>query len=237
MMHTNPFSIFARILFLLLPISITAQTGKDNTTQKLADVNVIVTDFKKIPRPGEQIIFISKRSGAKFPGRAGKDGKFSLKLPSADTFIIKVKTIVDSTKYGLIAIRELQPDEEFAEPFTVTVMFEPAKSYRLDNVYFDFGKYTLRPESYKELDELISYMKWRENEKIEIAGHTDNIGSASDNLKLSQQRAEAIRQYLIKKGVAASRVIAKGYGSTDPVADNSTYEGRQLNRRTEVRIL
>jgi len=236
-MHTNPFSIFARIIILFIPISVTAQTGKDSTTQKLADVNVIVTDFKKIPRPGEQIIFISKRSGTKFSGRAGKDGKFSLKLPSADTFVIKVKTIVDSTKYGLISIRELQPDEEFAEPFTVTVMFEPARSYRLDNVYFDFGKYTLRPESYKELDELVSYMKWRENEKIEIAGHTDNIGSAPDNLKLSQQRAEAIRQYLIKKGIAASRVIAKGYGSTDPVADNSTYEGRQQNRRTEVRIL
>jgi len=236
-MHTNPFSILPRILFLLIPISVTAQTGKDSTTQKLADVNVIVTDFKKIPRPGEQIIFISKRSGTKFSGRAGKDGKFSLKLPSADTFVIKVKTIVDSTKYGLISIRELQPDEEFAEPFTVTVMFEPARSYRLDNVYFDFGKYKLRPESYKELDELVSYMKWREKEKIEIAGHTDNIGSAPDNLKLSQQRAEAIRQYLIKKGIAASRVIAKGYGSTDPVADNSTYEGRQQNRRTEVRIL
>lgn len=236
-MHINTTSIFARILFLIIPISVTAQTGKDNTVQKLADVNVIVTDFKKVPRQGEQIIFISKRSGSKFSGRAGKDGKFSLKLPSADTFIIKVKTIVDSTKYGLIAIRQLQPDEEFAEPFTVTVMFEPARSYRLDNVYFDFGKYTLRPESYKELDELVSYMKWRENEKIEIAGHTDNIGSASDNLKLSQQRAEAIRQYLIKKGVAASRVTAKGYGSTDPVAENSTYEGRQQNRRTEVRIL
>ena len=235
-MHTNPSSIF-RILFLVIPISITAQTGKDNTTQKLADVNVIVTDFKKVPRAGEQIIFVSKRSGSKFSGRAGKDGKFSLKLPSADTFIIKVKTIVDSTKYGLIAIRELLSDEEFAEPFTVTVMFEPARSYRLDNVYFDFGKYTLRPESFAELDELVSYMKWRENEKIEIAGHTDNIGSASDNLKLSQQRAEAIRQYLIKKGVVASRVVAKGYGSTDPVADNSTYEGRQQNRRTEVRIL
>lgn len=235
-MHTNPFSILTRIFLLLLPISITAQTN-EGTVKKLADVNVIVTDFKKIPRQGEQVIFISKKTGNKFSGRANKEGKFSLKLPPADTFIIKVKTIVDSTKYGVIAIRELQPGEEFAEPFTVTVMFEPAKSYRLDNVYFDFGKYTLRPESFTELDELVSYMKWRENENIEIAGHTDNIGSASDNFKLSQQRAEAIRQYLIKKGVAASRIIAKGYGSTDPVADNSTYEGRQLNRRTEVRIL
>src|SRR6185436_2636305 len=172
-----------------------------------------------------------------FSRKAGNDGKFALKLPTADTFVIKVKTIIDSTRYGVIAIRELQPGEEFAEPFTVTVMFEPARSYRLDNVYFDFGKYTLRPESYTELDELVNYMKWRENERIEIAGHTDNIGNASDNQKLSQQRAEAIREYLIKKGIKGSRIAAKGYGSTDPVADNLTYEGRQQNRRTEVRIL
>lgn len=236
-MQANIFSILSRILFLLIPFSVNAQTTESAKTQKLADVDVIVTDFKKVPRTGEQIIFISNKNGKKFSGRAGKDGKFSLRLPTADTFVIKVKTIVDSTKYGVIAIRELEPGEEFAEPFVVTVMFEPAKSYRLDNVYFDFGKYTLRPESFAELDELVSYMKWRENEKIEIAGHTDNIGSASDNQKLSEQRAEAIRQYLIKKSVAASRVIAKGYGSTDPVADNSTYEGRQRNRRTEVRIL
>ena len=236
-MHTITSSILSSILLLVIPASVLSQTTDGIRTQKPADVNVIVTDFKKVPRPGEQIIFISKKNGNKFSGRAGKDGKFSLKLPSADTFTIKVKTIVDSTKYGMIAIRELQPGEEFAEPFTVTVMFEPAKSYRLDNVYFDFGKYTLRPESFTELDELVSYMKWRENEKIEIAGHTDNVGNAPDNQKLSEQRAEAIRQYLIKKGISASRIIARGYGSTDPVADNSTYEGRQKNRRTEVRIL
>src|SRR6185436_4749504 len=163
-MHTNPSSIVSWTSFLLIPISITAQTADSSHIKKPADVNVIVTDFKKVPRPGEQVIFISKKTGSKYSGRADKNGRFSLKLPNADTFTIKVKTIVDSTKYGMIAIRELQPGEDFAEPFTVTVMFEPARSYRLDNVYFDFGKYILRPESYAELDELVSYMKRRENE-------------------------------------------------------------------------
>lgn len=236
-MNTSTLPMVTSVCYLLISTAILGQPGESTLSKKIADVNVVVTDFKKVPRPGEQIIFISKKTGNKFSGRAGKDGKFSLRLPSADTFTIKVKTIVDSTKYGIIAIRELQPDEEFAEPFNVTVLFEPAKSYRLDNVYFDFAKYTLRPESFKELDELVSYMKWRENERIEIAGHTDNIGNASENQKLSEQRAEAIKQYLIKKGVASTRVTAKGYGSTQPVADNSTYEGRQMNRRTEVRIL
>jgi len=237
-MITSHSQFLLKILISLMPIAALAQNSNNDTPAKpLADVNVIVTDLKINPRPGEQIIFISKKNGEKFFGRAGRDGKFSLKLPTADTFVIKVKTIVDSTKYGLIAIRGLEPDEQFAEPFTVTVKFEPARSYRLDNVYFDFGKHTLRSESFKELNELVDYMKWRENEKIEIAGHTDNVGTDADNLKLSQNRAESITQYLIKKGINPTRVIAKGYGASQPVAGNSTDEGRQKNRRTEVKIL
>lgn len=237
-MLTSHTLLLLKLFFSLLPIAALAQSGNHAVPAKqMADVNVMVTDLKANPRAGEQIIFVSKKNGEKFSGRAGKDGKFSLKLPTADTFIIKVKTIVDSSKYGLIAIRGLEPDEQFAEPFTVTVKFEPARSYRLDNVYFDFAKHTLRPESFKELNELVDYMKWRENEKIEIGGHTDNIGDDADNLKLSQNRAESIRQYLIKKGINANRMMAKGYGSSQPVADNSTSEGRQKNRRTEVKIL
>ena len=227
-----------RFLFLLMPLATFGQTDDSTgTSQQTTAVNVLVTDFKNKPRPGEQIIFISKKNGEKFSGRAGKDGKFSTVLPIGDTFVIKVKTIVDTTKYGLISIRHLEPDEHFTEPFFVNVKFEPARSYRLDNVYFDFGKFTLRPESFSELDELVSYLKWKENERIEIGGHTDNVGNDADNLKLSQQRAEAIRQYLIKKGIQSARVIAKGYGASQPEADNSTDEGRQRNRRTEVKIL
>ena len=235
-MFTSDPPILLRILFLSMPLATFAQTNS-GTSQQTAPVNVLVTDFKSKPRPGEEIIFIAKKSGKKFSGRAGKDGKFSTTLPIGDTFIIKVKTIIDSTKFGLIAIRQLEPDEQFTEPFFVNVKFEPARSYRLDNVYFDIGKFTLRPESFTELDELVSYMKWKESEKIEIGGHTDNEGSDADNLKLSHQRAEAIRQYLIKKGVQPARVTAKGYGASEPVADNATAEGRQKNRRTEVKIL
>ena len=237
-MFTSHSPSLLRFLFLLIPVGSFGQSDNSTvTSQQTTAVNVLVTDFKSKPRPGEQIIFISKKSGEKFSGRAGKDGKFSTTLPIGDTFVIKVKTIVDSTKYGLISIRQLEPDERFTEPFFVNVKFEPARSYRLDNVYFDFGKFTLRPESFAELDELVSYLKWKENEKIEIGGHTDNVGNDTDNLKLSQQRAEAIRQYLIKKGIQSARVSAKGYGASQPVADNSTDEGRQRNRRTEVKIL
>ena len=205
--------------------------------QEKATTNVTVTDFKSQPRENEEIIFISKKTGNKFSGKSNKEGRFSIMLPVGDTFVIKVKTIVDSTKYGLIAIRQLQPDEQFTEPFTVTVKFEPARKYILDNVHFDTGKFSLRPDSYAELNELLSYLQLKKEIKIEIAGHTDNVGNDADNLKLSGQRSETIRQYLIKKGINPARLSAKGYGASQPVADNNTDDGRQKNRRTEVRIL
>ncbi len=80
-------------------------------------------------------------------------------------------------------------------------------------------------------------MKLKPSLVIEISGHTDNTGTTEINMKLSQDRADAVRNYLIRKGISAERVTAKGYGDTEPVADNSTDEGKAKNRRTEVRII
>jgi outer membrane protein OmpA-like peptidoglycan-associated protein len=72
--------------------------------------------------------------------------------------------------------------------------------------------------------------------RIEIGGHTDNVGKPADNLALSNNRAKAVVRYLISKGIAASRMTAKGYGETKPIADNSSEEGRAKNRRTELKV-
>jgi len=80
-------------------------------------------------------------------------------------------------------------------------------------------------------------MKLKETLVVEIAGHTDSTASAETNQKLSENRAQSVRNYLIKKGINKERITAVGYGETQPVADNGTEEGRQKNRRTEVRII
>ncbi|HIB01952.1 MAG TPA: OmpA family protein [Phycisphaerales bacterium] len=80
-------------------------------------------------------------------------------------------------------------------------------------------------------------MKFKTEMKIEIGGHTDDVGEDSANQRLSESRANAVRNYLIKNGIEGDRVSARGYGETKPVAYNTTPEGRQKNRRTEVRIL
>ncbi|MHB1214180.1 MAG: OmpA family protein [Thiobacillus sp.] len=110
----------------------------------------------------------------------------------------------------------------------------PPKKLVLEGVNFDFDKATLRQTDVSDLDKNVDQLKTWGDVDIEVAGHTDSMGSDKYNMTLSRQRAEAVRNYLISKGVAANRLTAKGYGESQPVADNATEEGRFKNRRVEL---
>jgi OmpA-OmpF porin, OOP family len=108
----------------------------------------------------------------------------------------------------------------------------------LCGVMFEFNKADIRIcETPFVLDEVAETLKDHPDIKVEIAGYTDWIGSQEYNLKLSQRRADAVRTYLISKGVAADRMTAVGYGKENPIASNETDEGRAMNRRIEFKIL
>lgn len=107
----------------------------------------------------------------------------------------------------------------------------------LKNIFFDVNKYELMPESQAELDKVAQLLNDNPTLKIEIGGHTDNVGKPSDNLILSNNRAKAVINYLISKNISAQRLTSKGYGETKPLADNKTDEGRALNRRTELKVI
>ena len=111
------------------------------------------------------------------------------------------------------------------------------KVLRLDNVEFATGSANLTDDSVYELNNLVDILNEYSDMKIELAGHTDNEGEPADNMVLSNDRANAVLNYLVDNGVDAARLVANGYGETRPVADNATEEGRQLNRRTEFRIV
>jgi len=111
------------------------------------------------------------------------------------------------------------------------------KAVTLDNVYFDQSSYLLRPESYNQLNQLVGILRSRPTLQIEISGHTDNVGDPRLNLALSENRARVITNYLITRGVPASRLTYKGYGQTQPIATNDSEENKRKNRRVEVRIL
>lgn len=117
------------------------------------------------------------------------------------------------------------------------VPLEVGQSIRLNNIFFDFAKATLREESFHELDRLSQYFEKLPNLVIELSGHTDAVGSDEANNKLSDARANSVRDYLIQHGVSIDKIEAVGYGESQPVATNDSDEGRQLNRRVEFKIL
>jgi len=108
---------------------------------------------------------------------------------------------------------------------------------RLNNIFFEFGKAVLKEESYPELDRVVKLLTTNPTIALEIAGHTDNVGSDEANQSLSADRAKAVVEYLVSKGIGKKALSSKGYGETVPVGDNNTEEGRQLNRRVEFKIL
>lgn len=108
---------------------------------------------------------------------------------------------------------------------------------KLNYVYFRFDKAELLPASYKELNLLLDILKRKKTTKIEVIGHTDSMGSTKHNLYLSEKRAKAVVDYLIKNGIDAERLSYKGMGSTNSKSDNITMKERQLNRRVEFRVI
>lgn len=108
---------------------------------------------------------------------------------------------------------------------------------RLQNLIFEVGKSRIDPESYTELDLLVNMMKENPKMVIQLEGHTDYLGNAKENLKLSQQRVESIRMYLMEKGISKPRIKTKAFGGLQPLSRDNTPEAHRLNRRVEVRIL
>lgn len=111
------------------------------------------------------------------------------------------------------------------------------QTVRLNHLIFDMGRAVIKPVSYTELDELVAMMKANTSVEIQLEGHTDNQGSAEANLKLSQDRVDAVKKYLTSKGIAKDRIKTKAFGGTQPLSTEKTEEARALNRRVELRVL
>jgi outer membrane protein OmpA-like peptidoglycan-associated protein len=222
------------VVLLLLMLSLGGvQAQKLVPVIDSALVKVKALDDSDIPQANSRVSFTDKISKRTFTCTTDATGEFSVLLPTGRTYTVKYKAFVDvETDLELNLPKEKNP---YMINYTITVA--PPRYFTLDNVNFDSGKSSLRVESFKSLNELVDYLKLKPKMVIEIAGHTDNIGNSEVNLKLSQERANTVKSYLLKKGIPASRVKAQGYGDNEPISSNDTPEGRQQNRRTEVRIL
>lgn len=163
-------------------------------------------------------------------------GKFLIPLPSGKNYGIAVKKdgyLFHSENFDVPQATDYQ---EIILDIKLMPVAKDAKIV-LRNVFFDTDKSTLKPMSYIELDKLVEIMTKNPKMKIEIGGHTDNVGAKAYNQKLSQSRAEAVVNYLISKNITQDRLTFKGYGMDEPIATNDTAEGRAQNRRVEFKIV
>ncbi|MBP7734536.1 MAG: OmpA family protein [Spirochaetes bacterium] len=199
----------------------TVRDKRDTDKTLFAELNI--TDIKHDDRTitihsnkddGKYIVILNK----------GKICDFSVKSPGYMFYSRKI----DLT--GLQQYKEINEDI-LLEPIVV------GANIVLNNMYFEFRSFKLLRESKYELNRIIQLMKENPTMKVEISGHTDNIGSETANNKLSMQRAKTVVDYLINKGIGKNRLVSKGYGKKKPIATNKSDEGRKENRRVEIEVL
>lgn len=165
-----------------------------------------------------------------------KSGEFLVCLPAGRSYAL------NATADGYLFYSENYDvaEGDLKEPLSLDVplgKLATGSTIALRNIFFNTASYELLPTSNAELDKLVKLMKANPTLRIELGGHTDNVGADAANLTLSQQRANAVRDHVVAQGVDGARITAKGYGETKPVATNDTEAGRALNRRTEVTVL
>jgi len=164
-----------------------------------------------------------------------QDGDFVVCAPEGENVGVNV-----SKKGYMFYSDYFTPEDSFQFDLKTGIpldKIEIGKSVILKNIFFDFDEYTLKKESYMELNRLISFLQQNQRVRIRLDGHTDIKGSQEYNMTLSENRAKTAYNYLISKGIPKNRLEYKGYGKNVPIADNTTDEGRALNRRTEIVII
>ena len=163
------------------------------------------------------------------------DGTYRVKLPGKKSYMLNLRATGFLSGMERVVIPENYTQEFYK--FNVTLnKIKVGKKVVLNNILFEQGKAVISKSSTPELEKLLEAMQDNPNMKIEVSGHTDNTGSAVINAKLSSDRAKAIVDYLVNKGIETTRMTYRGFGSEQPVADNATPAGRSKNRRVEFKI-
>jgi outer membrane protein OmpA-like peptidoglycan-associated protein len=161
-------------------------------------------------------------------------GDFKIELPYAHSY-----NVVINDTGNFIFSQDLQPQDNTDSLYTEIMLkkMETKKVFVFNNIQFDFDSSVIREVSYPILNDIALTLINNPEIKVEISGHTCNMGSAKYNQWLSDRRAKAIVNYLISKDVEAERMTSIGYGLSKPIADNKTLSGKKLNRRVEVKVI
>lgn len=166
----------------------------------------------------------------------GADGSYRARIPSPKVYGVEINATGYLYYLDILDLSSLNPDEPVERDFYLQ-RIEVGTKVVLDNIYFQTGKSVLTVDSYEALDQVVRFLENNESVRLEISGHTDNTGSLRINTSLSQERAKAVVDYITGRGIANDRLKYKGYADSQPVAENDTPEGREMNRRVEFKVL
>lgn len=210
---------------------------KDVQAQKVNYLQGIVIDENTKLRIGAEVELIPLNGeNSTYTFAPDKTGEFLVALRPNIRYALHVK----KTGYLFYSDYFDMPESSIDKPFVLTIplkAIESGNSIVLNNVFFATDKFDLEKESEIELNKLVEFLEQNTAVKILIGGHTDNVGSEQHNLELSSNRAKAVFDYLVSKGIESSRMKHRGFGSSSPIASNTTTEGRAKNRRTEFTII
>jgi OOP family OmpA-OmpF porin len=203
-----------------------------SATKKPISIYGKVTNTKT----GESILAAIELKGPNFIEHINSSAVegFNLSLPRGNVYAVRIQA------HGFVSAYEnLDLSANEMQTFELNFKLQPVEvgtTVNLKNVLFERGTSILMPESNNELDVVVMFLKANPTIKIELAGHTDNRGVHADNVKLSKERVDKVKQYLVLNGVEEKRIIGKGYGGLRPIASNENEETRRLNRRVEFII-
>lgn len=196
---------------------------------------------KKAGKPvGNTVVTITNttQSSSAFATSDENNGEFRTQLEAASDFELVGKKANYISNIENISTKGLNRSATLYVKLQLNI--EEAKagaSIVLNKIYFETGKAAVNTASSSDLNKLAQFLKDNPAVRLEIQGHTDNVGTMANNMKLSQLRANSIVDYLVKSGIAREQLLAKGYGPSIPIADNSTKEGKAQNRRVEMKVL
>jgi len=202
----------------------------------MAHVLVICQNFQGEPLEAKQIVFKAENSKEIYKKITDKNGEVQIDLKGPEQYSISIEQIWESKNYTQLILPMLKEGQSYGK-YEYIIKIDPPREFTLENVYFETGRAELKKESFSELNELYELLNLKKTMVIEIGGHTDNTGSDESNQILSKNRANSVKKYLVRKGIEEHRISTQGYGERKPISSNDDEKGRQLNRRTEVRIL
>ncbi|MCQ2091677.1 MAG: OmpA family protein [Fibrobacter sp.] len=217
-------------LTLALSVLVASPFAKTLTPNKThAVLDVAYTNYDDVPQAKKKLVFVGQNKPKnKISVTTDVNGEVSFMIPREDSYTILCESLTGPFECGTTPYVSMK-----ASTGSITVVFDDTRA-ELTGVTFKAGSAELVPSSLKTLDAAIAGLKRNPKAKVEVQGHTSSEGGEEYNQKLSEDRANAVRDYMIRRGIAEARLTARGYGFSVPKADNDSEAGRKQNRRIEL---